>query len=535
MAEALAEARAIEDEMFRAEVLIDLIPHLPEPQRGRVLDETLASGAPIPWHRRMSALAEMARHLPRSQQHRVLEWALADARRIGDDAYLVWNLAGMVPRVPDSDRSPVLAGVLTAIRGVEDPMWRAWSFMELLPLLSDAARHKVLVEAFSTAKQIEYTWSRVLTLLALLERLPAIPQETSPEEVNARGPAQAASAANVAMSLREQILAEALVAVESVGWPHYPMGGLIRLAPHLPSTFMPQTLEIVRREQNPVAQGAALEGLAPYLSPALLQEALLMAGEMKQKSLGRTWALAGLALHLPEEQQAQMPQSAVGFARQVRNHRRRARLLVNLASHAPDSALPEIVAEARAIRKVGFRADALARLVAHLPEPLKSQTVNQALIEVLKLDTSDQAPLLAELIPHLSEPLDPSTVEAALDWRYLYLMPILSAHLADPQREQVLLKAFAESTRWGPFLDPVYRPDLAWISTLVPFGPSLAELPSSRLEPLWHETLTTLAVRMRYELVFDLNALMPVVVALGGQEAVTGACHAIQDVRRWWP
>ena len=31
-------------------------------------------------------------------------------RRIGDDAYLVWNLAGMVSRVPGFDRSTVLAG-----------------------------------------------------------------------------------------------------------------------------------------------------------------------------------------------------------------------------------------------------------------------------------------------------------------------------------------------------------------------------------------------------------------------------------------
>jgi hypothetical protein len=279
----------------------------------------------------------------------------------------------------------------------------------------------------------------------------------------------------------------------------------------------------------------ALEGLAPYLSPALLQEAVLIASEMKQKSLGRAWALAGLALHLPEEQQAQMPRSAAGFARQVRSPSRRVHLLVNMASHAPGSALPEIVAEAHTFRKVRFRADALVRFVAHLPEPLKTQTADQALVEVLKLETDSQAPLLAELIPHLSDPLDQNTVAAALDWRYLYLMPILSAQLADPQQEQVLLKAFAESTRWGPQLEAIFRPNLAWISTLVPFGPSLAELPSSHLEPLWHASLATLAARMRYELAFDLNALMPVVVALGGHEAVTGVCHAIQDVSRWWP
>jgi hypothetical protein len=40
---------------------------------------------------------------------------------------------------------------------------------------------------------------------------------------------------------------------------------------------------------------------------------------------------------------------------------------------------------------------------------------------------------------------------------------------------------------------------------------------------------------MRHQLAFDVNALIPVVIALGGHEAVTGICHAIQDVMRWWP
>jgi len=63
----------------------------------------------------------------------------------------------------------------------------------------------------------------------------------------------------------------------------------------------------------------------------------------------------------------------------------------------------------------------------------------------------------------------------------------------------------------------------------------LAELPRPDLYPLWDETLPLLARRTRRNLLADLRALVPVIHALGGDEAIAETFRAIQDTARWWP
>jgi len=66
-------------------------------------------------------------------------------------------------------------------------------------------------------------------------------------------------------------------------------------------------------------------------------------------------------------------------------------------------------------------------------------------------------------------------------------------------------------------------------------APQLAALHRERCLPLWQETLELSATRSRQELLADVAALAPVVVALGGPESVEETCRAIHDVGRWWP
>lgn len=63
----------------------------------------------------------------------------------------------------------------------------------------------------------------------------------------------------------------------------------------------------------------------------------------------------------------------------------------------------------------------------------------------------------------------------------------------------------------------------------------LAQLPSDCLYPPWQDTLYHLAQRTRKDLVADLHALIPVIVALGKVEAIKETYQAIEDVGRWWP
>jgi hypothetical protein len=73
-------------------------------------------------------------------------------------------------------------------------------------------------------------------------------------------------------------------------------------------------------------------------------------------------------------------------------------------------------------------------------------------------------------------------------------------------------------------------------TTLLNFlGIYLSELSHDTLFPLWCDTLHFLAHRTRKDLFEDLQALTPVIISLGGVEAVEEMASAIQDIGRWWP
>jgi hypothetical protein len=63
----------------------------------------------------------------------------------------------------------------------------------------------------------------------------------------------------------------------------------------------------------------------------------------------------------------------------------------------------------------------------------------------------------------------------------------------------------------------------------------LSELPIVTIYPIWQELHHILARRYRGDLLWDISALTPLILALGGIEALEQSSHAIQDVSKWWP
>ncbi|HKM55588.1 MAG TPA: hypothetical protein VJY33_19440 [Isosphaeraceae bacterium] len=70
---------------------------------------------------------------------------------------------------------------------------------------------------------------------------------------------------------------------------------------------------------------------------------------------------------------------------------------------------------------------------------------------------------------------------------------------------------------------------------LAALAPKLAKLIRAQVLPLWEETLRFSSTHSRADLLADLDALAPIIAALGGAEAICESCLAIQDVGRWWP
>jgi len=69
--------------------------------------------------------------------------------------------------------------------------------------------------------------------------------------------------------------------------------------------------------------------------------------------------------------------------------------------------------------------------------------------------------------------------------------------------------------------------------TLEALVPALLGLPSEILYSMWSANLR--GTGPRPQTLMDLAALLPVVVQLGGAEAITELARAVHDVARWWP
>ena len=551
--EALAAARAIGYEEFRGWALIGLLPYLPEPP----LKETLAAAQAINEHSQAQALAKLAPHLPEP-----LLWeVLAMVRAIKVDNWRAEALTGLVPHLP----KPLLQEALAVARAIRDENDRTEALVGLIPHLPEAFRGKVLREVLAAAR-------------ALLEQEDGLKMGRSP-----RAEALTELASHLPEPLKEEALREALpsalAAALAVQWEWQRTTTLEELAPHLPEPLLWEALTAARAIEGEEHRVAAMEGLASHLPEPLLQEALAAAQAIEDErmraaalaglvprlaALGRPeealaaahaidWnpsrarAVAGLTPYLSETERMQVLQEvlavvAVARVTEYGKWRRQAfvrltpympesecaQALTKLASYLPEALLLEALAEAQAIDWDHSRAQALMGLAPYLPEPL----LREALAGVRMVQEKALAEARARLTLRLAElgyPQEALVAAWAIENKGALAAALtgLAPYLPETERVEVLREALAaaraiEGESWRA-------------EALAGLASHLARLPRQCLYPLWQETLPILTARTRKNLLADLRALSPVIAALGGAEAVEETFHAIQDVGRWWP
>jgi len=195
------------------------------------------------------------------------------------------------------------------------------------------------------------------------------------------------------------------------------------------------------------------------------------------------------------------PAQALAHARHVPDAAQRGAALAALSPRLVELGdVQEALTAAREIEDEDDRSEALAGLSPHLPEAEREGVLREALAAAREIeDESTRSEALAGLSPHLPE----------------------------AEREGLLREALAAAReiRWEDDRSKV----------LAGLAPHLAKFPYTALFSLWNETLRILSTRRRRDLLSDIRALAPVVVALGGGEAVRETVDAIQDVCRWWP
>ncbi|MBD2255516.1 NB-ARC domain-containing protein [Nostoc parmelioides] len=560
--EALAAARTIQNDSECAEALSILANRMPE-----LLPEALAAATRIQdEYKRTKAISNLVDKLPPE----LLTDALTRVRTIEDEYERAKVLIVLAEQLPD-----ILSKVLTAIRAIESEESRA----EALGILAD--KHpEILPEALAAAIVIGSEYKRANALTRLAKKLP--PELINEALTAARTIESEDNRAKVLSALSykyNNILPEAFATVRAIQVESSRANALIVLVDKLTLESISETLCIVKKFKSEKYRNRVLVALLRILPPELMPQAFCIIKEI-QSEYYYTLALSAFAERTPVE----LISKVVAAARMIKNDYNRTCILITLSGKLPEL-LPKALTTARAIQNEYERVKALISLADKLPEVLSealtcaisiqdklhrsltlkdladklpSELINEALVAARVIDNEyHRTHVLITLSNKLPEVM-PEAVAAARKLSSDFLRASALSILADKLPELLpealavtkaiksdkdrlrLLKDLAEKIPpelLGEALATARAIQAEWsrFETLSTFAPYLSQIPASQLLPIWSDTLHQCSVRTRNDLLQDIEALAPVIFALGGQTAVAEVVSAILDIARWWP
>ena len=218
----------------------------------------------------------------------------------------------------------------------------------------------------------------------------------------------------------------------------------------------------------------------------------------------------------------------LAYARQMPDPQQRAEALSALVPHLPPDLLPTAFVAAQDISDESARARALGALAPHLSPDLLL-TAFAAVRDITNESARTRA--LSALAPYLSSDLLCAAFAAIRDIEDESVradtLCALALHLLPDLQSQALHDALAAIRDISD--------EYARTAALGTLAPRLIQIPRQDLYPMWQETLPVLARRTRRDLLTDLRALVPVIVALGETDAIAATFRAIQDVAARWP
>jgi hypothetical protein len=298
---------------------------------------------------------------------------------------------------------------------------------------------------------------------------------------------------------------------------------LSALVPYLPPDLLPAAFAAIQDIEDEFARARALRALAPHLPPDLILAAFAAVQDIEDE-FARADVLGALAPHLPPD----LLLAAFAAVQDIEDEFARADVLGALAPHLPPDLLLAAFAAVQDIAYEPARARALRALAPHLPSDLLSAALDAVWYITNK---SARTRALSALAPYLSSDLLCAAFAAIRDIEDESVradtLCALALHLLPDLQSQALHDALAAIRDISD--------EYARTAALGTLAPRLIQIPRQDLYPMWQETLPVLARRTRRDLLTDLRALVPVIVALGETDAIAATFRAIQDVAARWP
>jgi hypothetical protein len=368
--EALAAARRVERDPWRAVILEELAPRLPD----RLREPALAAAYKLtPPESRARALARLAGGEARGSDTGVLEAAVASARRIEDTYRQSRVLAELALQGNHGLGDTILDQALAAARAVPSEHWRAMAGSQLARIGSEQIVRDLLIDD----QHIESDSCRLHALAdlapyapedaleALVDTLLSASLQTSQQEPARRVLERSA------LSLPPTFFSQALKATSQLDDEFQRLSALETLGPYLPMELVPLAIDVARGLSS-YGRQRALHAIRPRLSPGPIEAALDLLGPAPEDVWSqRDWARSAAALgpYLPEPAVASLMQAATPIS----DSYARAILLTGLASGMPAPGSPDFEAALVAIHAVDWgywRNELLLALLPILPGSL---------------------------------------------------------------------------------------------------------------------------------------------------------------------
>ncbi|MDD4650937.1 MAG: metallophosphoesterase [Methanothrix sp.] len=556
--EALEIDYEIEEYILKSKAVAEVASKFDDSRKSESLKEALETVREIKddWLKPM-ALADVASKLEDSQSPELLKDVLEIAREIKDEGLKSRALAGIASRLDDSRRPELLKEALEIAREIKDDWSKSMALAGVAAKLADSRSPELLKEALEVASAIKDVWPRSGALAdvackfadnrspELLKEALEIAREIKDEGLKSRALADVASKFDD--SRRPELLKEALEIAREIKNAELKSRALADVSSKFDDSRRPEllkeALEIAREIKDDWLKSRALADVVSKLADSrsleLLKEALEIAREIKDKGL-KSSALAEIASKLADSRSPELLKEALEIAREIKDDWLRSSALADVASKFEDSRKPELLKEAAEIahevKNDWLKSSALANVASKLADGQSLELLNEAL-EIAREIKDDRlkSSALAKAASKFDDCRRPELLKEAIEiareikdeWQRSIALACVATKFDDFRRPELLEETLKVARE---IVNAVDRSE-----ALARISPLIADYSPKELYDPWCETVRLSVSRTRAATIADLQALIPIIISLGGQEALKSFADSIIIVGQWWP
>jgi hypothetical protein len=440
---------------------------------------------------RVKILTIMAPNFQEPQKTDALNEAFDLAKKIDDAGEQTKVLKDLACVLSQIRKITLLKNLLEYIKEMNDRLTTAFFLVELIPSFYEPLKAEALREALSIFKQIK---ELDLRAKALIEALPNLPEPLKTDTMK--------ELFEIIKSIRDERLAARL---------------LVDIASH-PNNDAKNVLDMIERIKDNDLKDWTLAETASRLEP---WNALIISRQIKKGYL-RSRILAEISSKLPENKMSDALKEALSAARDIDDHYLKARSLAIVAIEIPK--VEDALNVSKEIKDDYMREKALSEILSRLSDPQRALLLAG---QIKDRESRDRA--LAGISHNISQHMVALEVCGQIEDEYTRGINFakIASRLSEQKKSGVLKKAINT-------ISEIEDEDLRE-QGLVEIVPYLLELKPSNLHSMWSEMLHTSSQKTRSGLLSDIGALVPIILALGGEEALLETARAIEDVGRWWP